>query len=202
MVLAGAFANIDSFAFHQSSTPDEVPSEAKFVAIDIYNAIADNVNGEYKAIFLRLFCEIVVLFFATIKIGCVLFAFILLPPAIKICAQFANLLLSFNRRLILENFADGVNPSLFNVAGQFEVEALGFLYSATVTATIDFDRRRHLHLEGEDFRRALAKDGLEEASWSVDTSMECSPGSACQAIAEFFEVRRTVTAGGLLSCWL
>ena len=87
----------------------------------------------------------------------------------------------------MENFADGENPSLWAVAGQFEIDLLGLRYSVATSTRIDFDRRRYRHLEGENYHRALASDGLEEASWTVAMSTECVPDSACEAFVEFFE---------------
>lgn len=87
----------------------------------------------------------------------------------------------------MENFADGESPSLWAVAGQFEIDLLDLRYSTAVSTTIDFDRRRYRHLEGEEYHRALASDGLEEASWIVAMSVDCVPDSLCEAFVKFFE---------------
>lgn len=88
-------------------------------------------------------------------------------------------------RFIMENFADGVTATKWAIAGQFEIEALGLLYSVAVSTKIDFDRRRHRHLEEEEYHRALASSGLEGSDWDVGFSLSCV--GICKAIAEFFE---------------
>ena len=90
-------------------------------------------------------------------------------------------------RLIMENFADGVTATKWAIAGQFEIEALGLLYSVAVSTEIDFDRRRHRHLEEEEYHRALASSGLEGSDWDVGFSVSCVPDSFCEAFVEFFE---------------
>jgi hypothetical protein len=90
---------------------------------------------------------------------------------------------------ILENYADGVDPNLYAAAAQFEFDTVGFRYSVAISTNINFDRRRHRHLEGEEHSRALSNDGLANADWSVAFSMACAPNSACAVLVEFFEVR-------------
>jgi len=87
----------------------------------------------------------------------------------------------------MENYADGVTPSLWAVAGQFDVDIVDLRYSVSVSTTIDFDRRRYRHLEGEEYHRALSSHGLEDADWSVSSYVRCVPGSFCEAFVEFFE---------------
>lgn len=111
-----------------------------------------------ETVFVRLFCKVSVLFFVSISVG-----------------------------VILENYADGQNSNMYALVGQFESDTVGFRYSVAISTNIDFDRRRHLHLEGEDYRRALSNDNLKNADWSVGLSMSCAPDSACAAIGEFFE---------------
>lgn len=86
----------------------------------------------------------------------------------------------------MENYADGVSPTVYAFAAQFEIELIGFTYKVGTSTKIDFDLRRHRHLEGEALGRALAADGLEEADFDVVMEMLCS---TCEAIEEFFEVR-------------
>lgn len=88
----------------------------------------------------------------------------------------------------MENYADGVSPTKYAFAAEFELDALDFIYEVDTSAIIDFDRRRHRHLQEEDLSRALAESGLKGAGYSVDMSMLCAPNSACAAIADFFEV--------------
>lgn len=51
------------------STVDEIPDEAKMNATFAYNTIADDNNSRLKGIFIRLYCQISVLFFISIKVG-------------------------------------------------------------------------------------------------------------------------------------
>ena len=89
----------------------------------------------------------------------------------------------------MENFADGASPSVWGLAGQFEFEAIDFIYSVEVSTVIDFDARRHRHLQGEEFSRALSASGLQNADFDVSLSMRCAPNTVCEAIGKFFEVR-------------
>ena len=57
----------------------------------------------------------------------------------------------------MKNYADDMNPNQWTVAAQFESSFAGLVYSVSVATVIDFDRRRHLHLEGQDYHRALTK---------------------------------------------
>ena len=99
----------------------------------------------------------------------------------------------------MRNFADGVSPTNWDIAGQFEVKGLGLLYSVATSTTIDFDRRRYHHLEVEEYHRALSSSGLAGASWSVSFSVSCAPGSLCQVFAKFFDDLGTAIWSGMQS---
>ncbi|CAB9504369.1 Inherit from bactNOG: repeat protein [Seminavis robusta] len=152
------FPSLQAYLDYIDHGQDDVVTDGKLLEVQQFDDITASNNSENLAMFLRVFCKISVLFFLSISVG-----------------------------LIVENFADGVSPNQYGVAGQFEFDTVGFRWSVAVSTEIDFDRRRHLHLEGEDYRRALASDGLEKADWSVDVSMACAPDSLCDAIVEFFE---------------
>lgn len=122
-----------------------------------FNDVTDELGLDRLAVFLKLYCDIGLLFFIDIEIG-----------------------------LILENFVDN-DPNKWFVAGDFKIELLGLLYSVSARTNIDFDSRRRRHLESSEYERALVQDGLQEADWTVGYSVSCAPGSACKAIAEFFK---------------
>ncbi len=81
-----------------------------------------------------------------------------------------------------------MSPTKFAINGMFEFETIGFLYIASVATEVDFDRRRHRHLNGDDYHRALSESGLKNADWSVVFSARCPPDSGCAKLVEFFEV--------------
>ena len=82
------------------------------------------------------------------------------------------------------NYANDIDPNKWRAAAQFEVTLLGLQYSVSVSTVIDFDRRRHLHLEGHDYHRALASSGLEGADYDVHFDVGCAPGSFCESFVK------------------
>lgn len=91
---------------------------------------------------------------------------------------------------IMENYAQGSSPFEWSVLAQFQVSLLDLRYYVQTKKNFrllpqDVDGR---DLKSQEYQRALTTDGLADDKWSVDFSAECEPGSACEAIVEFFEV--------------
>lgn len=128
-----------------------------------FNDETDENKASRLGVFIRFFCEIEVLIFAEIQLA-----------------------------FIIENFADGVTPSKWALAGQFEASLAGLKYSVSVSSTIDFDRRRYRHLAGDEYSRALASNGWKDASFDASMSVICD--GTCEAIKEFFEVGTSAVA--------
>jgi len=143
---------------------DHLPDDLSNISVEevenanFWNSQVESRKNEGLRAYVRIFCKIAILFFIDISLG-----------------------------FIMMNYADNIDPSKWAVAAQFEASALGLLYSVAVTTVIDFDRRRHLHLEGQDYHRALSESGLEKADWDVSFSVGCVPGSFCEKFVEFFE---------------
>ena len=93
----------------------------------LWNSEIEGAKNNGLRAYVRIFCKFSVLSFIDVSLG-----------------------------LIMMNYADDNDPSKWKVAARFESSAFGLLFSVSVTAVIDFDRRRHLHLEGQDYHRALA----------------------------------------------
>lgn len=153
-----SLATFEEYLPPAGRTFQELTEEEIANALDFNEVSADNA-ADRLGVFVRLYCKIAVLFFVEIQIG-----------------------------LILENFGDGVNPNVWALAGQFQIDLLDLRYSVALSTNINFDRRRHRHLEGGEYGRALATDGLENADYDVGVSFSCVPDSFCEAFVQFFEV--------------
>ncbi len=94
---------------------------------NLWNSNIEAAKNNGLRAYVRMYCNIAVLFFIDLKLG-----------------------------LVMMNYADNADPNKWRVAAQFESSALGLLFSVSVSTVIDFDRRRHLHLEGQDYHRAVA----------------------------------------------
>jgi hypothetical protein len=130
---------------------------------EAFNDVSSNNAADQMAAFVRIFCQITVLFAADIQLG-----------------------------FIMTNFADVAerDASLWAIVGQFNFELLGLEYDFVVETTLKFDSRRRRHLleeTPEDYERALAEDGIANAAWDVSYSMSCVPDTLCEAFVEFFE---------------
>lgn len=82
------------------------------------------------------------------------------------------------------NYADDNDPYKWIVAAQFETSLLGLIKSVSGSTTIDFDKRRHHHLEGQDYHRALASTGLDGTDCDVGFDVGCAPDSFCKAFVQ------------------
>jgi hypothetical protein len=137
----------------------DIENEAKITEAEQFNEVINENAADGLGVFVRVFCQIAVLFFLEISIG-----------------------------LIMENYAGGFDPNAWAVAGQFQIDLLGLRNSVSVATYLNFDTRRHRHLEASEYERALASQGLEESDWDVSLGIRCVPGSVCEVFVEFFEV--------------
>ena len=120
-----------------------------------WNSAIEQAKNDGLRAFVRIFCKIAVLFFIDISLG-----------------------------FIMMNYANNVDPNKWRVAAQFEKSFLGMYYAVSVTVVIDFDRRRHLHLDEQEQHRELVSTGLQGSNWSVSFHVGCIPNSVCEAIVE------------------
>ena len=109
--------------------PDDSSNiEDEIEEADLWNSATEGAKNDGLRAYIRIFCKISVLFFVDFSLG-----------------------------FIMKNYANDMNPNQWTVAAQFESSFAGLVYSVSVATVIDFDRRRHLHLEGQDYHRALTK---------------------------------------------
>jgi len=141
-----------------SESIEQLESLGAIERADNFNALTDNNQSNRLGVFIRLFCKISLLFFFQISIG-----------------------------LIAENFGDGIDPNNWAIAGQFQIDIIGLRYSVAVSTKLNFNLRRHRHLDGEEYERALAASSLEKTDWDVGMSLRCVPDSFCEAFVQFFK---------------
>ena len=130
-------------------------TEEELDGIDNYQQLVDNALEEQKFVYIRLLCKISFMFFVDIDIG-----------------------------FVMENWQDD-EPNRWLLVGQLAIEFAGLLYDCVVRTELDFDRRQHRHLEGEEYHRALTSAGLNGANFDIKCSTSCV---ACNEVTEFFIV--------------
>lgn len=137
--------------------------EGAVAAATTFNEVTSNTDADQMAVFVRVFCQISVLFLADIRLG-----------------------------FIMQNFADSQarNADLWVIVGQFDIDAAGLRFSVAVDKTFEFDARRRRHLLEDSpavFERALQEEGLQDDKWNVAMEISCVPDTFCEAFVQFFE---------------
>jgi hypothetical protein len=134
-------------------------SAGVFEDVVSFNNEIDELTADRLSVFIRVFCDIEVLFLGSISLG-----------------------------VIAKNYGDNMDPNVWTFVVQFAVDLLGLQYSAAVEWQVDFDARRYRHLEGEEFHRALEATSLDKAPVNTQMSISCVPDSSCETFVKFFEV--------------